>query len=190
MRSTSSVWTSCMTSFSQSLSSWVISWSRGDSQVGTPDVPARDSVESRLSSLERVQAKKTGFIQFEHLLFRYSVPSMEEGGRWEPDQRNHVHHLSVQPPGSQNSHSHWDTGRVMSSRNMFNYLSSAVLYETLKLHFVDFIRLYTKPVRRVSVTSLMLRSSHTTSPIMTTSTLSTATCSRGWPRTSVGYGES
>lgn len=36
----------------------MISWSRGDSQVGTPDVPARDSVESRLSSLERVQAKK------------------------------------------------------------------------------------------------------------------------------------
>lgn len=83
-----------------------------------------------------------------------------------------------------------ETQVVMSSRNMFNYLSSAVLYETLKLHFVDCIRLYTKPVRRVSVTSLMLRSSHTTSPIMTTSTLSTATCSRGWPRTSVGYGES
>lgn len=83
-----------------------------------------------------------------------------------------------------------ETQVVMSSRNMFNYLSSAVLYETLKLHFVDCIRLYTKPVRRVNVTSLMLRSSHTTSPIMTTSTLSTATCSRGWPRTSVGYGES
>lgn len=83
-----------------------------------------------------------------------------------------------------------ETQVVMSSRNMFNYLSSAVLYETLKLHFVDCIRLYTKPVRRVSVTSLMLRSSHTTSPIMTTSTLSTDTCSRGWPRTSVGYGES
>lgn len=40
------------------------------------------------------------------LLFRRGLPPVEEGGGWEPDERDHVHHLSVQPPGPQNSHSH------------------------------------------------------------------------------------
>lgn len=68
-------------------------------------------------------------------------------------------------------------------RGLFVYLS------TNKVKHFPSYRHCTRPARRVSVTSSTPRSSHMTCPTMITSTPSTATCSPGWPRTSVVYGE-
>lgn len=53
-------------------------------------------------------------------LCRCGVPSVEEGGCWGPDQRDHVHHLTIQSSGPQNVHSQWDTGKVSSSLSSFD----------------------------------------------------------------------
>lgn len=94
---------------------------------------------------------------------------------------------------------HWPLRQPQLQRHKYSWLScirhiSHIFLKsdvTLRhtLYPLCFTRLCIKPVRRVSVTSSMLRSSHMTCPTTITSTLSTATCSPGWPRTSVGYGK-
>lgn len=63
-------------------------------------------ISGQLNTLEEgqyapLQASLIHFV----LLFRRGVPPMEEGGGWQPDQGDHVHHLTVQPPGPQIIHS-------------------------------------------------------------------------------------
>lgn len=50
---------------------------------------------------------------------RCRVPPVEEGGRREPDQRDHVHHLALQPPGAENVVGQRDAGSRGSAGEAF-----------------------------------------------------------------------